>query len=76
MSLTKVKKKGREWKGALIDRVRRLCDEHDNVYVVRYRNMRNDRFKDFREVLLAFFPICPCPYSLCARSCCFTKHWR
>jgi mRNA turnover protein 4 len=50
VNLTKVKKKTREWKGALIDKVRKLCDDYPNVYVFKYRNMRNDRFKELREV--------------------------
>lgn len=50
VNLTKVKKKTREWKSALLEKVRTLCDKHSSVYVIKYYNMRNDRFKELREV--------------------------
>ena len=48
--LTKVKKKDREWKSAIIDKVRNYCDQYNCIYVFKYYNMRNDRFKELREV--------------------------
>ena len=50
VNLTKVKKKTRDWKSALLEKVRTLCDKHESVYVVKYYSMRNDRFKELREV--------------------------
>lgn len=50
VNLTKVKKRTREWKSALLEKVRTLCDKHKSVYVIKYYNMRNDRFKELREV--------------------------
>lgn len=47
--LSKVKKKGREWKSAIIERTRTLCDEYPDLYVFRYRNVRTECFKELRE---------------------------
>ena len=50
VALSKVKKKTREWKSAIIERTRSLCDEYPDVYVFRYRNVRTECFKELREV--------------------------
>ena len=50
VNLTKVKKKDREWKGALIEKAHKLCEDYADVYVFKHRNMRNDCFKELREV--------------------------
>ena len=50
MALTKTKKKDREWKEAVILRTRQLCDDYATVFVMAHRNMRNDCFKELREV--------------------------
>jgi hypothetical protein len=54
VNLTNVKKKTREWKSALLEKVRSLCEKYDSVYVIKYYNMRNDRLKELREVCLPF----------------------
>lgn len=53
VALTQVKKKDRAWKEGLFGKVHALCDEYPAVYVFRYRNMRNDRFKELRDDLKA-----------------------
>jgi hypothetical protein len=50
VALTKVKKKDREWKGALIGKAQGMCAKYSCIYVFRHRNMRNDVFKELREV--------------------------
>lgn len=51
ISLTKVKSKGSALKDALIDTVREAASTHRHVFVFSVSNMRNDKFKDFRQVL-------------------------
>eukprot|EP00884_Botryococcus_braunii_P001107 jgi/Botrbrau1/10998/Bobra.0234s0021.1 len=51
VTLSKVKKKNRDWKGALINNVRNFVDTYTTVYIFKYENLRNDKFKDLRERL-------------------------
>ena len=45
VSLTKVKKKGREGKEELIEKIQECVDEYDHSYVLSYENMRSSPFK-------------------------------
>jgi len=49
VSLTKTKKKDREWKSGIIDRVRDALDARSSAYVFRYTCMRNGTFKEMRQ---------------------------
>lgn len=49
MTLSKVDKKGRERKEGLVNSVGKCLDEYDALYLFRYENMRNDKFKELRE---------------------------
>ncbi|KXZ52184.1 hypothetical protein GPECTOR_10g814 [Gonium pectorale] len=51
VSLTKVKKKDRQWKEGLLEKIRQSLDTYPNVYVFKYYNMRNESFKPLREDL-------------------------
>jgi mRNA turnover protein 4 len=58
VSLTQTKKKDREWKSSLIERVRDALSERSSVYVFKYENMRNGTFKEMRaatEATTTFF---------------------
>jgi mRNA turnover protein 4 len=58
VSLTQTKKKDREWKSSLIERVRDALTERSSVYVFKYENMRNGTFKEMRaatEATTTFF---------------------
>ena len=48
VSLTQTKKKDREWKSSLIDRVRDALESRSACYVFKYENMRNGTFKEMR----------------------------
>jgi mRNA turnover protein 4 len=51
VTLSKVKKKTKEWKGELIDNVRNMVDKYQALYLFRFENLRNDKFKELRESL-------------------------
>lgn len=51
VTLSKVKKKTRNWKEELINNVRTFVDAYSTVYLFKYENLRNDKFKDLREKL-------------------------
>ena len=51
VALTQTKKKGREWKGGLIDNVREALEDYSSVYVFRCQNLRNNAFKELKSEL-------------------------
>ncbi|XP_047318404.1 mRNA turnover protein 4 homolog [Impatiens glandulifera] len=51
VTLSKTKKKGRVHKEAFVDSIREAADKYDSAYVFTYENMRNLKFKEFRDKL-------------------------
>mmetsp|Transcript_16377 Transcript_16377/g.40061 ORF Transcript_16377/g.40061 Transcript_16377/m.40061 type:complete len:295 (+) Transcript_16377:214-1098(+) len=51
VALTQTKKKGREWKGGLIENVREALEDYSSVYVFRCQNLRNNAFKELKSDL-------------------------
>ncbi|KAH7428404.1 hypothetical protein KP509_09G000200 [Ceratopteris richardii] len=51
VTLSKTKKKGREGKELLVNTVRKCLEEYSTLYIFAYENMRNTKFKEFRESL-------------------------
>mmetsp|Transcript_11576 Transcript_11576/g.71202 ORF Transcript_11576/g.71202 Transcript_11576/m.71202 type:complete len:241 (-) Transcript_11576:2577-3299(-) len=49
VTLAKVDKKGRERKEGLVNSVGECLDQYKALYLFRYENMRNDKFKELRE---------------------------
>ena len=45
VSLTKVKKKGRDGKEQLVDKIQDCCDDFGHAYIVSYDNIRSTPFK-------------------------------
>ena len=45
VNLTNTKKKGREGKEALVDKVQDCLEQYDHSYVISYENMRSGPFK-------------------------------
>ncbi|XP_077216999.1 uncharacterized protein LOC143851444 [Tasmannia lanceolata] len=51
VTLSKTKKKGREHKESIMNSVRQALEDYCSVYVFSFKNMRNLKFKEFRERL-------------------------
>ena len=51
VTLSKTKKKGREHKENIVNSIREAIEKYDSVYVFTFENMRNLKFKVFREKL-------------------------
>ncbi|XP_078427624.1 ribosomal protein L10 family protein [Wolffia australiana] len=51
VTLSKTKKKGREHKESIVNSIRQALDEYSSVYAFTFENMRNLKFKEFREEL-------------------------
>lgn len=51
VTLSKTKKKGREHKEQLVNAIRQSVEDYTSTYVFRFENMRNLKFKNFREQL-------------------------
>mmetsp|Transcript_4993 Transcript_4993/g.12543 ORF Transcript_4993/g.12543 Transcript_4993/m.12543 type:complete len:248 (+) Transcript_4993:137-880(+) len=51
VTLSKVSKKGREWKEGVIENVRDAVDKYPSIYVFRYKDMKNNTFKGLRDKL-------------------------
>ncbi|GLT41938.1 hypothetical protein SLA2020_159640 [Shorea laevis] len=51
VTLSKTKKKGREHKEAIVNAIREAVEKYSSVYVFSFENMRNLKFKEFREQL-------------------------
>ncbi|XP_051146528.1 uncharacterized protein LOC127262066 [Andrographis paniculata] len=51
VTLSKTKKKGREHKENVVNSIRDAVEKYESVYVFSFENMRNLKFKEFRERL-------------------------
>jgi mRNA turnover protein 4 len=51
VTLSKTKKKGREHKESIVNSIREAVEKFNSVYVFTFENMRNLKFKEFREQL-------------------------
>ncbi|KAD4179386.1 hypothetical protein E3N88_27977 [Mikania micrantha] len=51
VTLSKTKKKGREHKESIVSSIRGAVEEYNSIYVFSFENMRNLKFKQFREQL-------------------------
>jgi mRNA turnover protein 4 len=51
VTLSKVSKKGREWKEGVVESVRDAVEKYPSIYVFRYKDMKNKAFKGLREKL-------------------------
>lgn len=51
MTLSKTKKKGKGHKENVLNSIRDAVDNYESVYVFAFENMRNLKFKQFREKL-------------------------
>ncbi|XP_058110330.1 uncharacterized protein LOC131253388 [Magnolia sinica] len=51
VTLSKTKKKGREHKESIVNCIRQALEDYSTVYVFSFENMRNLKFKEFREQL-------------------------
>ncbi|WOG97627.1 hypothetical protein DCAR_0416968 [Daucus carota subsp. sativus] len=51
VTLSKTKKKGREHKETIVNSIRESVEKYNSVYVFNFENMRNLKFKEFRDQL-------------------------
>ncbi|KAJ8767718.1 hypothetical protein K2173_020658 [Erythroxylum novogranatense] len=51
VTLSKTKKKGREHKESIVNSIRNAAETYSSAYVFSFENMRNLKFKEFREKL-------------------------
>ncbi|MFS7985838.1 putative ribosomal protein L10P [Helianthus anomalus] len=51
LTLSKTKKKGREHKENIVNSIREAVEQYSSIYVFSFENMRNLKFKQFREQL-------------------------
>ncbi|XP_059648133.1 uncharacterized protein LOC132294333 [Cornus florida] len=51
VTLSKTKKKGRDHKESIVNSIREAVEKYSSVYVFSFENMRNLKFKQFREQL-------------------------
>nr|GEW16975.1 mRNA turnover protein 4 homolog [Tanacetum cinerariifolium] len=51
LASSKTKKKGRQHKEAIVNTIREAVEQYSSVYVFTFENMRNLKFKKFRELL-------------------------
>ncbi|KAI5356166.1 PREDICTED: mRNA turnover [Prunus dulcis] len=51
VTLSKTKKKGREHKETIVNSIRQAAEDYSSVYVFSFENMRNLKFKEFRDQL-------------------------
>ncbi|MCO5557954.1 hypothetical protein L7F22_011528 [Adiantum nelumboides] len=51
VTLSKTKKKGRGSKESLVKTVRECLEEYSSLYIFAFENMRNTKFKEFRDSL-------------------------
>ncbi|KAJ0981363.1 hypothetical protein J5N97_009618 [Dioscorea zingiberensis] len=49
VTLSKTKKKGKEHKEAIVSNIKQALEDYSSAYVFTFENMRNQRFKEFRE---------------------------
>ncbi|KAL0698850.1 hypothetical protein Bca4012_054972 [Brassica carinata] len=49
VTLSKTKKKGREHKEGIVNGIREAVEKYSSVYVFSFENMRNIKFKEFRQ---------------------------
>ncbi|KAJ8477870.1 hypothetical protein OPV22_021597 [Ensete ventricosum] len=49
VTLSKTKKKGKEHKEAIVSAIKQALEDYASAYVFTFENMRNQRFKEFRE---------------------------
>lgn len=51
MTLSKTKKKGKEHKENIVNTIRECAEKYSSAYVFSFENMRNLKFKEFRDQL-------------------------
>lgn len=51
VTLSKTKKKGREHKEAIVNAIKEAVEHYASAYVFTFENMRNQKFKEFRDQL-------------------------